>query len=200
MEHCADPDRQLGAFGFLSSDEVYRKGIVNAGLLDQHLALQWVQKYIHLFNGDPRRVTIFGESAGGGSVMLQGMAYGGSLGSQLFQNSIAASPFLPMQWGYKDWLPSQTYYAFAAHAGCYSMEPYGAPKTTPIFECLQNAESRVLMNASATVSQLTVYGQWWVAKELPSMAVNNACTGHSCLSRMALSSRICPVANSCGIK
>ena len=31
---------RLGAFGFLASDEVYRKGVVNAGLLDQHLALQ----------------------------------------------------------------------------------------------------------------------------------------------------------------
>ena len=61
---------QLGAFGFLSSDEVYRKGVPNAGLLDQQLALQWVQQYIHLFGGDRTRVTIFGESAGGGSVML----------------------------------------------------------------------------------------------------------------------------------
>lgn len=61
---------QLGAFGFLSSDEVYRNGVTNAGLLDQQLALQWVQQYIHLFGGDKTRVTIFGESAGGGSVML----------------------------------------------------------------------------------------------------------------------------------
>lgn len=61
---------QLGAFGFLSSDEVYRKGATNAGLLDQQLALQWVQQYIYLFGGDKTRVTIFGESAGGGSVML----------------------------------------------------------------------------------------------------------------------------------
>lgn len=52
---------QLGAFGFLASDEVYRKGVVNAGILDQHMALQWVQNYIHLFNGDPTKVTIAGE-------------------------------------------------------------------------------------------------------------------------------------------
>ena len=61
---------QLGAFGFLSSDEVYRKGVVNAGMLDQQMALQWVQQYIHRFGGDPTKVTIFGESAGAGSVML----------------------------------------------------------------------------------------------------------------------------------
>ena len=61
---------RLGAFGFLSSDEVFRKGVVNAGVLDQQMALQWVQQYIHLFGGDKTKVTIFGESAGAGSVML----------------------------------------------------------------------------------------------------------------------------------
>lgn len=61
---------RLNAFGFLSSDEVHLKGTPNAGLLDQQLALQWVQQYIHLFGGNPMDVTIFGQSAGGGSVML----------------------------------------------------------------------------------------------------------------------------------
>lgn len=56
---------QLGAFGFLSSDEVMRNGVVNAGLLDQHFALQWVQRYIGLFGGNASQVTISGQSAGG---------------------------------------------------------------------------------------------------------------------------------------
>lgn len=53
---------RLGAFGFMSSDEIYRYGIANAGIYDQHFALQWVQSYISLFGGDPSRVTISGES------------------------------------------------------------------------------------------------------------------------------------------
>lgn len=61
---------RLNAFGFLSSDEVQQKGTPNAGLLDQQLALKWVQQYIHLFGGNKNDVTIFGQSAGGGSVML----------------------------------------------------------------------------------------------------------------------------------
>ena len=58
---------QLGVFGFLSSEEVQRKGVVNAGLLDQQFALQWTQSNIHLFGGDAERVTVGGESAGGKS-------------------------------------------------------------------------------------------------------------------------------------
>ncbi|KAF2171883.1 hypothetical protein M409DRAFT_63427 [Zasmidium cellare ATCC 36951] len=151
---------RLGAFGFLSSDEVFRNGVVNAGILDQTMALQWVQQYIHVFGGDPDKVTIMGESAGAGSVMLQTMAYGGTLGTILFRNSIAASPYLPMQYGYKDWQPSQTYYAFAAEAGCAAKRPYGANGSVPIFECLQNATSERLINASATISQSGAYGSW----------------------------------------
>ena len=58
---------QLGAFGFLAGDEVFRNGVVNAALLDQQFALRWVQDYIKEFGGDPRKVTIIGISAGGTS-------------------------------------------------------------------------------------------------------------------------------------
>ena len=83
---------RLGAFGFLSGPTLQSNGTANVGLLDQKLALDWVQKYIHLFGGDPERVTVFGESAGAGSIMHQITAYGGSRGEAPFKQAILQSP------------------------------------------------------------------------------------------------------------
>lgn len=136
---------RLGAFGFLSSDEVMRYGTVNAGLLDQTFALQWVQSYIGLFGGNASQVTISGESAGGGAVMLQSMAFGGYLGDSLFSNVIAASPYLPMQYGYADFVPSQSYYSFASAVDCFG--PPALPQSNSsasIFQCLVSKDTETL--------------------------------------------------------
>ena len=89
---------RLGAFGFLSSAEVARSGVPNAGIHDIYAALVWVQKFIRRFGGDPTRVTISGMSAGAGAAMLLATANDGSDGAGLFQGIIAASPYLPTQW------------------------------------------------------------------------------------------------------
>jgi para-nitrobenzyl esterase len=65
---------RLGVLGFLSSSAIDNgSGVAstNFGLLDQQLALHWVQDNIGVFNGDKTNVTIFGESAGGFSVQSQ---------------------------------------------------------------------------------------------------------------------------------
>lgn len=64
---------RVGIMGFLSLDNVpgYTEEYKNAGklgILDQQMALKWVKRNIAKFGGDPDNVTIFGESAGGGSV------------------------------------------------------------------------------------------------------------------------------------
>jgi carboxylesterase type B len=149
---------RLGPFGFLASDEVARRGVANAGLLDQFFALQWVQSYITQFGGDPSAVTISGESAGAGSVMLLDMAYGGSLGDSYFRNTIAASPYLPKQYAYNDWVPSQNYYAFADRAGC-RIGAYGNASST-LFDCLVSKSTETLQNASSEVEATATYGTW----------------------------------------
>lgn len=66
---------RLGLFGFLAHPELSKeapyKASGNYGLMDQAFALKWVNKNIAAFGGDPKRVTIAGESAGSVSVSAQ---------------------------------------------------------------------------------------------------------------------------------
>ncbi|KAJ5687979.1 hypothetical protein N7536_010598 [Penicillium majusculum] len=87
---------RLGAFGFLSGSSFEEQdGVLNAGLYDQRLALQWIQDNIYRFGGDKNQVTVFGESAGGGSIMQHIVAHGGATPS-LFNRAVLQSPgFFP---------------------------------------------------------------------------------------------------------
>lgn len=153
---------RLGAFGFLSSgDMVSHGGTPNVGLYDMHFSLEWVQDHIRSFGGDSRRVTISGESAGAGAVMLMSMANGGGEGTSLFNNAIVASPYLPMQWDYDGLEPTKSYYKLATQVGCADEEGHGFTGQS-VFECLATMDSFILQNASTQVSggYGAVYGQW----------------------------------------
>jgi carboxylesterase type B len=81
---------RVGPYGFLASQEVLAGGSTNNGLKDQRKALEWVQRYIRRFGGDPRHVVMAGDSAGAASVNLQLTAYGGR-DDGLFQATAAES-------------------------------------------------------------------------------------------------------------
>jgi para-nitrobenzyl esterase len=83
---------RLGAFGFLAhpalSGESPDHISGNYGLMDQQFALKWVQRNIAAFGGDPRNVTIFGESGGGLSVFSH---LASPLAAGLFHGAIVQS-------------------------------------------------------------------------------------------------------------
>ncbi|KAK0482569.1 Alpha/Beta hydrolase protein [Armillaria novae-zelandiae] len=96
---------RLGLFGFLAGASVKAHGALNAGLLDQQFAFQWVQEHIVKFGGDPSRVTIWGQSAGAGSVIQQVIANDGNTFPPLFRAAITSSTFLPSQYAFNDVVP-----------------------------------------------------------------------------------------------
>ncbi len=64
---------RLNVFGFLTHPEIIKTApdgfVANFGYLDQKAGIDWVHRNIANFGGDPNNITIFGQSAGGGSVM-----------------------------------------------------------------------------------------------------------------------------------
>ena len=85
---------RVASLGFLYFDTEDVPG--NAGLFDQHMALQWVRDNIAQFGGNPDNVTIFGESAGGASVGFHLLS---PLSRNLFNQAIMQSASAVVPWG-----------------------------------------------------------------------------------------------------
>jgi para-nitrobenzyl esterase len=81
---------RLGVLGFLAQSGLDAENhlLGNYGFMDQQFALEWVRKNIKAFGGNPKEVTIFGESAGGQSVYSQ---LASPLAKGLFRGAIAES-------------------------------------------------------------------------------------------------------------
>lgn len=89
------PNYRVGALGWLSTLSEDMPG--NAPVGDLHLALQWIQDYVHLFGGDPKQVTIFGQSAG--AAMSGALLFSPHTPNDLFQRSIVQSGSIFGTWG-----------------------------------------------------------------------------------------------------
>ncbi|KAJ7443944.1 Alpha/Beta hydrolase protein [Mycena galericulata] len=135
---------RLGVFGFLPGAAVKANGALNAGLLDQDFALRWVNQHITKFGGDPSKVTIWGESAGAGSVLQHVVANNGQTKPQLFRGAITSSTFLPSQYEFNDRIPELIFSEVVAQTNCTSAKDSLA--------CLWGVDVTVLETANNNIN------------------------------------------------
>ncbi|KAF9018592.1 cephalosporin esterase [Hymenopellis radicata] len=141
---------RLGLFGFLAGQAVKDDGALNAGLLDQQYALRWVQTHIEKFGGDPAQVTIWGESAGAGSVLQHVVANDGRTSPALFTGAITSSTFLTSQYAYNHAISEQLYSEVVTRANCSSSED--------ALNCLRHVDTAILQAVNNAVVNRAFYG------------------------------------------
>lgn len=142
---------QLGIFGFLGGpDYVDQGGTPNLGLHDQRFGLRWIQEHISLFGGDPDEVTVMGQSAGGGSILHQITAYGGSQGPSPFKRAVLQSPgFYPIT---SPEVMNRDFRCLLRHAKCESLEE------------LKKLSEKELKVANLAIIDTAPYGQFLVSR------------------------------------
>jgi len=144
---------RIGVLGFLAG----APGVTpNLGLLDQQLALHWVQRNIGAFGGDPARVTLAGESAGAMSAGLQLLSMPSSAG--LFRSVILESdPFgLPYRTAEQARLGADL---FLLHVGCKF--------ASDTLACLQHLPLKTILQAQDHSGQTSAVLQQGLAAFLP---------------------------------
>ncbi|KAK3635245.1 hypothetical protein LTR56_014854 [Elasticomyces elasticus] len=144
------PNYRVNAFGFLPGKEIADDPYsdLNAGLLDQQAALQWTHKYIEHFGGDPTQVSIWGQSAGAGSVVAQVIANGGHTTPRLFNRALASSPFWPKTYKYDAPQAQSIYDTFASLTNCTG------PSS---LQCLKTVDVQTLRTAALYLSGSHTY-------------------------------------------
>ncbi|XP_071500640.1 acetylcholinesterase-like [Diadema antillarum] len=126
---------RLGVFGFLTTGDDVVTG--NQGMMDQVLGLKWVRDNIAAFGGDPARVTIAGESAGGGSVSLHMLS---PLSTGLFQQAIMQSgnAICPWAWSTNEGATA-AHRELAVQVGCDQTD------SSAMVECLRHVDMDTLI-------------------------------------------------------
>jgi para-nitrobenzyl esterase len=152
---------RLGALGFLDlptlTAEAGQSG--NYGFLDQQAALRWVHRNIAAFGGDPGRVTISGESAGGWSVCSHLVSPGsrGLFSAAAIESGSCVTTKTP---------------ALAQSEGTAIATTLGCPDATAAAACLRGKSVTDILNGTAADSFRMVHGVPAIPQD-PNTAVHN---------------------------
>ena len=154
---------RLNAFGFLAlpSLDGGRQSSGDYGLMDQQEAMRWVRGNARAFGGNPRNVTIFGESAGGASVCMN-MASPTARG--LFEHAIAESGCL---------FPARTHQLAAQQGGTLAAR-LGCTRPATAAACLRAKPAASILKAAAGMGWSPAAG----SPTLPESPITAFLTGH----------------------
>ncbi|VDO94002.1 unnamed protein product [Soboliphyme baturini] len=133
---------RVASFGFLFLDDVEAPG--NMGLLDQRLALEWIQENIVFFGGNPESVCLFGESAGGASIFAHVLA---DSSRRLFKSIVIQSAALDNPWAMDD--PSR---AKAKSEQFVSLLNCSRPSAAEAVHCLRDKSPEQLNDALTKIT------------------------------------------------
>ncbi|KAI5836474.1 alpha/beta-hydrolase [Schizophyllum commune Tattone D] len=131
---------RLAVWGFLGGTVPSAKGAQNLGLYDQREALRWIQSWIGSFGGDPKKVTVFGQSSGAISLSYHAL----TVSTDLFRGAIFES--------------GSTTSVAVVDAPYYNtvydgmVELSGCSSASDSFECMRTADYEVLYNASVALA------------------------------------------------
>ncbi|XP_072157494.1 pyrethroid hydrolase Ces2a isoform X2 [Bemisia tabaci] len=129
---------RLNVFGFLCFGDAEARG--NLGLLDQYLAMRWVQENINKFGGDVNKVTVMGHSSGAASIMYHLVS---PRTKQLFQSAIMMSGCLTSPIAQK----SNTQIIEASFQLAKSLGCYFPHDTKLVVRCLRTKSAFELLDA-----------------------------------------------------
>ncbi|KAK0715313.1 Carboxylesterase family-domain-containing protein [Lasiosphaeris hirsuta] len=164
---------RVGTIGFLNLNDGVHKG--NYAISDMLSALQWVNKYIEYFGGDPDRVTLFGESAGAmGTHIMLGVAQA----EGLFHRAITQS-------NYPGGPPDGKMSAFTSYDSLQNnynsttkkvLRAAGCLDATDVVACLGKYSGFDLVNMTTNANGIVVDGTYLTYHEL---VVNQTAGGHA---------------------
>ncbi|KAH6672076.1 cholinesterase [Halenospora varia] len=145
---------RLSTLGFLALDDGVTKG--NYGIADQINALDWVRKNIQDFGGDPDRITIFGQSAGAGSVraILASPKARGKYKAAIPMSNLGGGGYGTT---YSAWLSIDAEMSLAGKA---VLDAANCSTATSKVECLRAVPAATLQNSQSVARYIVVDGTY----------------------------------------